>query len=435
HHRRHARPRGQSSPGRARGDRRSHASARSARFPGPPDPRPAHRPSQAESRIPGRALRAFPESELILVRSSGHSNRGDIMTTAFWDQAIDRMLTRVQETVAQVKDGWPHWADPESGRWTTTPDGDWTGGYWVGMLWLAAATTKDPRYPAWATPRAARLSSEIDGQTGVKSFPVYYGAALGAILHDEAEARTFAVDTAKNLAGLYSPTLQLIPLGAQAEEGAHVGNTETSIDSLQAAPFLFWAAAATGDARLREVAVQHAEPVIHPHHPGDGSFIQSRSLDGGPGRLVRYCTHRGFSDSSTWGRAQAWGMLFSTQSWLAAREREAWLAAATRGADWWIAHAPADRVAFWDFDDPDIPRTERDTAATSIALAALIRLARVTPSEEKRAQYREAAEATARALVDGYLTPTHPGDPRAPGILTEACFHKRPAPPAPHPAT
>src|SRR5215468_6454251 len=170
------------------------------------------------------------------------------MTTAPWEQAIEGMLARVQETAAQVKDGWPHWADPETGRWTTTPDGDWTGGYWVGLLWLAVATTNDARYRAWATARAARLRSKIDGQTVFKSFPVYYGAALGAILHDEPEARTIAIDTARSLAGLYSPTLHLIPLGAQAEEGAHVANTETSIDSLQAAPFLFWAAAATGDA-------------------------------------------------------------------------------------------------------------------------------------------------------------------------------------------
>lgn len=96
-----------------------------------------------------------------------------------------------------------------------------------------------------------------------------------------------------------------------------------------------------------------------------------------------------------------------------------------RGADWWLAHAPADRVSFWDFDDPAIPRAERDTAATSIALAALVRLARVAPTEAARARYREAAEATARTLVERYLTPTRPDDTRVPGMLTEACFNRR----------
>jgi len=161
------------------------------------------------------------------------------------------------------------------------------------------------------------------------------------------------------------------------------------------------------------------------HVRPDGSFIQSSSLDAATGQLVRHYTHKGVSDTSTWGRAQAWGMLFSTQSWLADRQRERWMAAAVRGADWWLAHAPADRVAFWDFDDPAIPNTERDTAATAIALAALLKLARVAPSEAGRGRYRRAAEDTARALVERYLTPTHPGDRRAPGMLTEACFNKR----------
>ena len=347
-------------------------------------------------------------------------------TPAPWSPAIERMLARAQGTAARVKEGFPHWADPETGRWTTTPDGDWTGGYWIGMLWLAAAATGDARYAAWAAPLAERLRPRIAAETVFKSFPAYYGAALGAILHDAPGPREIAIETARHLARrLYSPTLKLVPLGTQAEEGTHIGNTETSIDSLQAAPLLFWAASATGDAGLREVAANHAETIIHLHLRPDGSFIQSSSLDAATGRLVRHYTHKGSSDTSTWGRAQAWGMLFSTQSWLADRQREAWMAAAVRGADWWLAHVPADRVAFWDFDDPAIPNTERDTAATSIALAALLKLARVAPSEAQRPRYLEAAEATARALVERYLTPTNVGDRRIPGILTEACFNKR----------
>ncbi len=345
------------------------------------------------------------------------------MATSVWSEAIDRMLVRMRDTAARVKDRFPHWADPETGEWRTTDDGDWTGGYWVGMHWLAATATGDARYRAWAEAMLPRLGDRVGVQTVFKSFPVYYGASLGAILHDAPGARDFALRTARSLARLYAPALGLVPLGAQAEEGAHVGNSETSIDSLQAAPFLFWAAA-SGEAALRDAATNHAEHVIRLHLRDDGSFIQSSSLDPA-GKLVRHYTHKGWSDTSTWGRAQGWGMLFSTQSWLADRSREAWLAAAMRGADWWLAHAPADRVSFWDFDDPAIPRAERDTAATSIALAALVRLARVAPTEAARARYREAAEATARALVERYLTPTRPDDTRVPGMLTEACFNRR----------
>jgi unsaturated chondroitin disaccharide hydrolase len=348
------------------------------------------------------------------------------MTADAWSGAIDRMLGRIQDTAARVKDGFPHWADPETGQWTTTPEGDWTGGFWIGQLWLAAAATGDARYRSWAAPFAERLRARIDAETVFKSFPAYYGASLGAILHNAPGPREIALATARSLTRLYAPALRLVPLGAQAEEGTHIGATETSIDSLQAAPFLFWAAGVTDEPALREVATNHAETIIHLHLRPDGSFIQSSSLDAATGRLVRHYTHKGISDTSTWGRAQAWGTLFSTQSYLADRTREAWIAAAVRGADWWLAHAPADRVAFWDFDDPEIPNTERDTAATAIATAALLKLSRVAPTEAGRARYREAAEATARALVERYLTPTHAGDRRVPGMLTEACFNKRP---------
>jgi unsaturated chondroitin disaccharide hydrolase len=342
-----------------------------------------------------------------------------------WSEAIDRMLSRIQDTASRVTEGFPHWADPATGEWTTTPGGDWTGGYWIGMLGLAAAATGDARYRAWAAPLAERLRERIDAQTVFKSFPAYYGAALGAILHDAPGPRDIAVATARSLAGLYAPALGLVPLGPQAEEGGHIGNTETSIDSLEAATLLFWAAGVTGDAKLRDVATSHADTIIGLHLRPDGSFIQSSSLDATTGRLVRHYTHKGASDTSTWGRAQAWGMLFSAQCYLADRKRAAWLGAATRGAEWWLAHVPEDRVAFWDFDDPAIPDTERDTAATAIATAALLRLSRLAPSEPERARWREAAELTARALAEGYLTPTGPGDRRAPGMLTEACFNRR----------
>ncbi|MCY1547528.1 Unsaturated glucuronyl hydrolase [compost metagenome] len=92
-------------------------------------------------------------------------------------------------------------------------------------------------------------------------------------------------------------------------------------------------------------------------------------------------------------------------------------------ADWWVAHLPADRVAFWDFDDPAIPHTNRDTSATAIAAASLLKLAALVP--ERAAVYRQAAVDSIEQLVTRYLTPIGPDDERQPGILTGGCFNKR----------
>jgi unsaturated chondroitin disaccharide hydrolase len=341
-----------------------------------------------------------------------------------WDDAIGRMLKRMQDTSARIGTQYPHWAETETGNWTTTADGDWTGGYWAGMHWLAAKHTGEKDYRTRAAALAQGLKNRVAVDTVFKSFALYFGAALGSILYDDKAAKDLALAAARSLTAMYNPALRLIPLGSQAEEGGHIGSIETSIDSLHAAPFLFWAARACGDEKMRAAAHHHAATIIPLHLRGDNSFIQSSTLDQA-GRLVKHYTHKGYSATSTWGRAQAWGILFSTMSYLAAPEESSWLQAAERGADWWIAHAPKDRVAFWDFDDPAIPDTERDTAATAIASSGLLKLAKATKDPGSRARYRAAAEATVRALVTNYLTPTSAQDRRIPGILTESCFNKR----------
>jgi len=344
---------------------------------------------------------------------------------ALWADAIQRMLRRMADTARRVGPGFPHWADPETGEWVTTPDGDWTGGYWIGMHWLAHRATGEAGYLKWAERLVERLRSRVEGETVFKSFPFYYGASLGAIFAGHGAAREVALLCAKSLVKLYDPRLRLIPLGRQAEEGSHIGATETSIDSLQAAPFLFWAAREAGDPAMRDIAFNHAARIIPMHLRPDDSFIQSSSLDPRAGEVVSHYTHKGYSESSTWGRAQAWGMLFSVMSYIHGAKEEEWLAAAVRGADWWIAHVPGDRVAFWDFNDPAIPNTERDTAATAIAAAALLKLGAVAPTESQRSTYRQFAEATVETLVTRYLTPTSPSDRRVPGMLTQSCFNKR----------
>jgi unsaturated chondroitin disaccharide hydrolase len=343
-----------------------------------------------------------------------------------WRRAAGEMLHRIRQTAGALDDGFPHWANGVTGEWTTTPDGDWTGGAWPGMLWLAHRMTGDESLRELARVWCLRLQRRAKLETAFKGFGFYCGAALGQILSSDEAGQAIAIEAAQSLRRQFDARLGLIPLGKDAEEAAEIGKSFSSIDSLQAAPLLFWASRQTGDESYSKVAASHTTRVLDIHCRNDGSIIQSSELDSRNGDVVRHFTHKGFSDTSIWGRAQAWGMLYSAMAFGQGAAQTRWLEQSMAAADWWLAKVPKDMVAFWDFDDPAIPNTERDTAATAIGCAALLKLGVLAPSADRRSRYRDAAERTARSLIADYMTPTFAGDSRPRGMLVGGCFNKRP---------
>ncbi len=342
-----------------------------------------------------------------------------------WLLAIEQMSTRIDETLSVLRSEFPHWADAATGKWTTTLDGDWTGGAWPGMLWLVSRRTDEAKYRNAARLWSSRLKPRARLQTAFKGFGFYYGVALGDLLCDDQDAATLALQAAESLKGQFDKRLGLIPLGGDAEESEDVGNSFSSIDSLQAVPLLFWAAEKTGDASYAECAASHTTRVLDIHMRPDGSIVQSSELNPNDGNIVRHFTHKGFSDSSVWGRAQAWGLVYAAMALARRPHEKRWMEQLIAGADWWLANVPKSRIAFWDFNDPAIPNTETDTAATAIVCSALLKLGRLAPSEQLRAKYRKAGEETAAALIGGYLTPVGDHESRPRGMLVGACFNKR----------
>ncbi len=331
--------------------------------------------------------------------------------------AIDAMTDRIDHTAEDAATGFPHYADPTTGRWTRSPDGDWTGGFWGGELWLAYHRTGDEAYRRHALRWAERLRPRVASQTVFRGFLFYYGSALGAILSGDGTAGEIAVDGARALATGFLPTVGAIPLGAQAEEASDVGDTEFNIDGVPAVALLAWAAQRTADQSLRELAVSHARRHIELCVRDDGSVCQSATVELDTGKLLKRYTHKGFSDESTWTRAQAWAMVGYTLAahWLP--EHDELPATAVRVCDWWCDHLPGSGVTYWDFDAPQVPGTRIDTSGAAIGSAALLKAAALVPDENRAKRYRATAEQTVRTLVTDYLTPA--------GILTAGCYNHR----------
>jgi unsaturated chondroitin disaccharide hydrolase len=339
-----------------------------------------------------------------------------------WDDGGRRLLERIDDTARQELEGFPNYAEPETGAWVTSPGGDWTGGFWVGELWLACRATGSQRYAELAARWRRALRPRVASDTVWRSFLFYYGAALGDILLGDQAAAAIALEGARGLTSLYNQRASVLPLGTGTSER---GGEQTVIDAVgPVSALLGWASEKTTDPAYRELAARHARRHIELCVREDGSVSQTATFDPRTGEVARRYSHQGYSDESTWARAQAWAMLGFAQSarWLP--EQGAFLDTAVRVADWWIEHVPDDWVAFWDFSDPGIPAVERDTSASAIAAVSLLKLAQLVQDSDRRSRYGEAAAATVRALVGGYLTPTRPDDRRHPGILTEGCYHR-----------
>ena len=341
------------------------------------------------------------------------------------DEALDAMAAHIRATVAADLTGFPHYGDTDTGAWTTTPDGFWTGGYWNAMLWLGGAVFDDPDLVAEARRWTERLRPRIGSESVFRGFLFYYGAALGDILHGDEPSGALALAAAERLGGDFDPRLGLIALGAEAEEAHTVGASEANIDGLAAVPLLLFAAGKTGDGSLRDRALRHTLRSAALCVRDDGSVVQSVSLDPETGEPVRSYTHKGVSDSSTWTRAQAWAMQFLTYVARRMPEEKALSEYATRVTDWWIDNVPADRVAYWDFDAPVDHDTRKDTSGTAIAATAMLKLSTVVEDPERAAAYRACADDTLRTLAACHLTPVAPRDRRPSGILTNGCFDQR----------
>ena len=349
------------------------------------------------------------------------------MSDEIWTDAIDRMMVRIDDTAARVREGFPDYADPQTGGWTASPDGSWTGGFWNGMLWLTLATTKEQKYLDWAERWTELLRPRVQSENIFRSFLFYYGAALGDILIGNSLAREVGLLGARGLATLCNANAGAIPLGREAEavSDVDVGPGDGNVDGVQATSLLIWAARELSDENLYEIGIQHALRFIEFCVREDNSVIQSVRFDTETGEIIKNYTHKGYTEDSTWARAQAWAMLGYSVNAIWEPNRKEFVDVAERTAKWWIDHVPNDKVAFWDFDVPVSAGTKRDTSATAIATAALLKLSALAPREESRRRYREEAETTARALVEDYLTPTSPEDSRTPGILTRGCYNHR----------
>ncbi|MER7404817.1 sugar ABC transporter permease [Streptomyces sp. NPDC000070] len=124
--------------------------------------------------------------------------------------ALESVLGRVAVTRAEVGDRFPLFADPDTGRWTTTGRGSWTGGFWAGLLWLHARYTRGAADREAAARFTGRLAEWVDADTATRGLIFWYGTALA----DTPEAAALRVRAAHACRDAYDSELGLVPWGS-----------------------------------------------------------------------------------------------------------------------------------------------------------------------------------------------------------------------------
>lgn len=322
------------------------------------------------------------------------------------------LLDRVDQTRAQVGDAWPYYADPETGKWETTDDGDWCGGHWVECLRIKGQLEGRPDLIEEARERTEWLRPKLEKDDQFRGHRFYYSAArLYAQTGDE-NLRTLALAAAYSMRAMAIPSNGLMPIGheVQVKSTTLASRRIVAIDNVHPNIRLdFWALEETGDKTFETGAKRHLDATIRDFLRADGSTIEFIEYAENQDRMLRHFTLLGVDDDSCWSRGQAWAIAGYLRAWATFGDTR-YLETARATFRFWQA-AVGDGVPPWDFSDPKGPL---DTSASAIVIEQLARMAVSDRSAEYR-EFTDRLEPMLHALLPHM---------RQTGRLVDGCFNQ-----------
>lgn len=304
--------------------------------------------------------------------------------------------------------GFPH--TTRDGRWLVSSDGHWTGGFFVGMLWLAALEGSSPDAEElalrWARRLEPRTADSSSHNLGFLFEPSY---VRGLRISGRAEFRDGALRAALSLARRYRPQGAFIPAWDPALDPAFAGLA--IVDTVMNLPLLLWAGRESGRRELARIGRAVGRTIARQHLRPDGSAIHVVHHDPVTGAVTSTGTHQGASADSCWSRGQAW-TLHGFARLAALTAERGFLEAARRAAGHYLLRLGPEAIPPWDFDRPD-PSEPRDASAAAIAASGLLELARLT----REARYQTSAKWMLIELARSCVDFEHP---EAPGLVRHA---------------
>ncbi|RYC70206.1 MULTISPECIES: glycoside hydrolase family 88 protein [Spirosoma] len=267
---------------------------------------------------------------------------------------------------------------------STNPDGSprdmksswWCSGFFGGSLWYLFEQTGDPKWKDAAHKWTMAVAKE-QHNTGTHDlgFMLYCPFGNGYRLTKNPQYRTIMLTGAQSLSTRFRPDYGVIKSwNSFKDKAGEKYDYPVIIDNMMNLEFLFWAARESGDKRLRDLSVTHANQTLKNHFRPDASSYHVICYGDG-GKVLARRTHQGYADESAWARGQAWALYGYTTMYRETKDKT-YLQQAQRIADFFLNHPnlPADKIPYWDFNAPGIPNEERDASAGAIASSALLEL-------------------------------------------------------------
>ncbi|MCK4881160.1 MAG: glycoside hydrolase family 88 protein [Bacteroidales bacterium] len=288
----------------------------------------------------------------------------------------------------------------KDGSLAVVPAGDWTSGFYPGVLWYMYELTGEEEWKDKAIKYTAILEEQMyNGSNHDVGFRMFcsYGNAL-RLTGDESHIPVLE-QSAKTLIARYYENVGCIRSWDFNQER---WQCPVIIDNMMNLELLFWAFEQTGDQVYYDIAFAHALTTLNNHFRPDNSSVHVVDYDTITGDVRQKNTHQGYADGSSWARGQAWGLYGYTMTYRLT-DHINFLKQAEKIAGFLLEHPnmPDDLVPYWDFDAPGIPDEPRDVSAAAIMASALYELCSYS---ENGAYYKEKADKIMESLGTTYAS-------------------------------
>ena len=266
----------------------------------------------------------------------------------------------------------------ENGGYRMVGINDWTCGFPAGSFWYMYELTGDIFWKEVALENTLKLEGvQYRTNTHDLGFMVFcsYGNAYRLTKNEEYKA--IILQASESLLTRFNPTVGCLKSWDHGDWKFPV-----IIDNMMNLEMLFWASEVSGDPKFREAAISHADVTLENHFRDDWSSYHVVDYDTLTGQPIGKVTHQGLSDESAWGRGQAWGFYGYTMTYRETTD-DKYLDAAENIAGFILKNLPEDGVSYWDYNDPNIPETNRDASAAAITASALFELSNLVDNGQK----------------------------------------------------